>query len=125
MEPTEPQETKEERIARKGKYAMAVLNSPTGSSNHTREKELQHSSKEHGKTLYGSYDIVEGDDSFSSLELLQIMIKHVEQNKIEAFYKTVEGKFIVVLLNSELKGTFPPEFSFQEKIRNSKVNFRL
>ena len=125
MEPTEPQETKEERIARKGKYAMAVLNSPTGSSNHTREKELQHSSKEHGKTLYGSYDIVEGDDSFSSLELLQIMIKHVEQNKIGAFYKTVEGKFIVVLLNSELKGTFPPEFSFQEKIRNSKVNFRL
>ena len=38
MEPTETQETKEERIARKGKYAMAVLNSPLGSSTHTREK---------------------------------------------------------------------------------------
>ena len=38
----ETQESKEERIARKGKYALAVLNSPTGSSNHTREKEYQH-----------------------------------------------------------------------------------
>ena len=48
MKPAEEtQESKEERIARKGKYALAVLNSPTGSSNHTREKEYQHSSKEH------------------------------------------------------------------------------
>ena len=43
MKPAEEtQESKEERIARKGKYALAVLNSPTGSSNHTREKEYQH-----------------------------------------------------------------------------------
>ena len=126
MKPAEEtQESKEERIVRKGKYALAVLNSPTGSSNHKREKEYQHSSKEHGKTLYGSCDIVEGDDSFSSLDLLQIMIKHVEQNKIEAFYKTVDSRFIVVLYNSELKGTFPPEFNFQEKIHSSTVNFRL
>ena len=126
MKPAEEtQESKEERIVRKGKYALAVLNSPTGSSNHKREKEYQHSSKEHGKTLYGSCDIVEGDDSFSSLDLLQIMIKHVEQNKIEAFYKTVDSRFIVVLYNFELKGTFPPEFNFQEKIHSSTVNFRL
>ena len=100
MEPTETQETKEERIARKGKYAMAVLNSPLGSSNHTREKELQHSTKEHGKTLYGSYEIVEGNDSFSSLDLLQVIVNHIDQKNIEAFYKTVEGKFIVVVVNS-------------------------
>ena len=60
-----------------GKYAMAAPNSPTGSSNHTREKELQHSSKEHGKTLHGSYNTIEGDDSLSSLDLLQIMTKHI------------------------------------------------
>ena len=49
MKPAEEtQESKEERIARKGKYALAVLNSPTGSSNHKRAKEYQHS-------LYGSY----------------------------------------------------------------------
>ena len=125
IQPTETQETKEERIARKGKYAMAVLNSPIGTSNHTREKELQHSSKEPGKSLYGSYDVVEGNDSFSSLELLQIMVKHIDQKNTEAFYKTVEGKFIVVLVNSGLKETFPPELNFQGKIQNSKVNFRL
>ena len=60
-----------------GKHAMAAPNSPTGSSNHTREKELQHPSKEHGKTLHGSYNTIEGDDSFSSLDLLQIMTKHI------------------------------------------------
>ena len=125
MEPTETQETKEERIARKGKYAMAVLNSPLGSSTHTKEKELQHSTKEHGKTLYGSYEIVEGNDSFSSLDLLKVIVNHIDQKNIEAFYKTVEGKFIVVLVNSGLKEAFPPELNFQEKIQNTKVNFRL
>ena len=127
MEKTEgKQESKEARIERKGKYVHAVLNSPLGSRNHTREKELQHVSKEREKTLYRSYEISEGNgDSFSNLDLLQVMIRHVKQKDIGAFYKTAEGKFIVVLLDSDLKGTYPSELNFQEKIRNSTVNFRL
>ena len=127
MEKTkEKQESKEERIERKGKYAHAVLNSPLGSRNHTLEKELQYFSKEREKTLYGSYKISEGNgDSFSNLDLLQVMIRHIKQKDIEAFYKTAEGKFIVVLLDSDLKGTYPSELNFQEKNRNSTVNFRL
>ena len=42
MKPAKETQESKERIARKGKYALAVLNSPTGSSNHTREKEYQH-----------------------------------------------------------------------------------
>ena len=127
MEKTkEKQESKEERIERKGKYVHAVLNSPLGSRNHTLEKELQYFSKEREKTLYGSYKISEGNgDSFLNLDLLQVMIRHIKQKDIEAFYKTAEGKFIVVLLDSDLKGTYPSELNFQEKIRNSTVNFRL
>ena len=127
MEKTEgKQESKEERIERKGKYAHAVLNSPLGSRNHTREKELQHVSKEREKTLYRSYEISEGNgDFFSNLDLLQVMIRHIKQKDIGAFHKTAEGKFIVVLLDSDLKGTYPSELNFQEKIRNSTVNFRL
>ena len=87
---------------------------------------MQYFSKEREKTLYGSYEISEGNgDSFSNLDLLQVMIRHIKQKDIEAFYKTAEGKFIVVLLDSDLKGTYPSELNFQEKICNSTVNFRL
>ena len=87
LEKTEgKQESNEERIERKGKYAHVVLNSPLGSRNHTWEKELQHVSKEREKTLYGSYEISEGNgDFFSNLDLLQVMIRHIKQKDIGAF----------------------------------------
>ena len=46
-------QTKDERITRKGKFAKAVLNSPFNSGNHTLEKGNQHHEKEKRKTLYG------------------------------------------------------------------------
>ena len=125
-EPETEQGNKVGRITRKGKYAHAVLNQRLGSGNHTKEKERQHSTKERQKTLFGSYEISEGNaDSFSNLDLLQVTAKHIKQKDIEAFYKTAEGKFIILLLDSDLKETYAHELNFQEKIRNNTVNFRI
>ena len=64
------QETKDERIARKGKFAKALLNSSLSSSNHTLEKENQHHEKERKKNLYGYYNSGEDDLPFvTSLDL--------------------------------------------------------
>ena len=127
MDKTETEQgNKDERIARKEKYAHAVLKSRLSSGNHTKEKERQHSTKERQKTLYGSYEIREGNaDSFSNLDLLQVTAKHIKQKDIEAYYKTAEGKFIIVLLDSDLKETYAHELNFEEKICNNTVNFRI
>ena len=119
-------ENRDERIARKGKYAHAVLNSPHGSRNHTIEKERQHSEKERQKTLYGIYETTGViTDTFSNLELLEATAKHIEHKYIGAFYKIAEGKFVIVLLNPDLKQTYAPKNNFQEKIRDIKVNFQI
>ena len=43
----------------------------------------------------------------------------------QAFYKIANGKFLIVLTDSDLKETFPQELNFQEKIRNDTVNFSI
>ena len=118
--------TKEDRIAKKGNYARAVLNSPLASRKHTREKERQHQEREKQKSLYCTYETAEGNtEFFSNIELLQATARHIGRENIHAFYKIREGIFIVVLINSEIKGTFPQETNFQGEIREKKVNFRL
>ena len=112
-------ENRDERVARKGKYAHALLNSPHGSRNLTVEKERQHSEKERQKTLYGIYETTGGiTDTFSNLELLEATSKHIERKNIGAFYKIAEGKFIIVLLDPDLKQTYVPESNFPKKIRD-------
>ena len=118
--------TKDERIAKKGHYAQAVLNSPLGSSKHTIEKERQHSERVKQKSLYCTYETAEDrTEIFTNLELLQATAPHIGSENIRAFYKIREGIFIVVLINPELKGTFAQETNFQEEIRGIKVNFRI
>ena len=118
--------TKEERIAKKGNYARAVLNSPLASRKHTVEKERQHQEREKQKSLYCTYETAEGKiEFFSNVELLQATTRHIGSESIQAFYKIREGVFIIVLRNSEIKGTFPQETNFQDEIRGKKVNFRL
>ena len=117
---------RDERIAKKGMYAQAVLNSHLGSRDHTVEKERQHSERERQKSLYCMYEIAEGKtETFSNLELLQAAAQHIGSKNISAFYKIREGVFIVVLLNSELKETYAQETNFQEEIRGIKVNCRI
>ena len=117
---------RDERIAKKGMYAQAVLNSHLGSRDHTVEKERQHSERERQKCPYCMYEIAEGKtETFSNLELLQAAAQHIGSKNISAFYKIREGVFIVVLLNSELKETYAQETNFQEEIRGIKVNFRI
>ena len=117
---------RDEKIAKKGMYAQAVLNSPLRSRDHTVEKERQHSERERQKSLYCMYEIAEGKtETFSNIELLEATAQHIGSQNISAFYKIREGVFIVVLLNSELKETYAQETNFQEEIRGIKVNFRI
>ena len=117
---------RDERIAKKGMHAQAVLNSLLGSRDHTVEKERQHSERERQKSLYCMYEIAEDKtETFSNIELLQAPAQHIGSKNISAFYKIRKGVFTVVLLNSELKETYAQETNFQEEIRGIKVNFRI
>ena len=50
--------------------AIAMLNSPLGSRNHTVEKERQHREKETQKSLYCTYETAElSDVMFTNIEL--------------------------------------------------------
>ena len=76
-------QTKDDRIARKGKFAKAVLNSPLSSSNHTLEKEIQHHEKEKRKTLHGYYNSSEDNIPFATgVDLLTATAGHIKQKRI-------------------------------------------
>ena len=117
---------KDERYERKGRFAKIVMNSPNGTRNYTIEKERKHKENEINKTLYGYYNNGTDDLPFIKvLELLRATIKHLNQNHIEAFYKTANGRFVIVLSSEELKGIYSHELNFREQIQNKIFTFRV
>ena len=105
-------QTKDERYERKDKFAKVVMNSPNGTRNYTIEKERKHKENEINKTLYGYYNNGTDDLPFiDPMELLRATIKHLNQNHIEAFYKTANGRFVIVLSSEEQKGIYPHEIN--------------
>ena len=102
----DPQD-KDGRFKRGGEYAKALLNSPVDPKFHTIEKERQHISRENFKTLYGSY---EGSHDkvlqITANELLSAVVKHINKDHIDAFYKTANSRFIIVLKKKEHKESY-------------------
>ena len=92
----DPQD-KDGRYKRNGEYAKALLNSPIDPELHTIEKERQHKSRENFKSLYGSYADSHGKDlQIDANDLLSAVVKHINKDHIDAFYKTANSKFNVV-----------------------------
>ena len=119
-------QTKAERIKKKGEFAKVALNSPLDTRHQTIERERQHKENEIAKTLYGYYGNGTGDLPFTdTVNLLRATIKHVKQNLIEAFYKTANGRFIIVLNNEEHRGIYSQELNFREPIQNENLNLRI
>ena len=121
----DPQD-KDGRFNRGGEYAKALLNSPVDPKFHTIEKERQHKSRENFKTLNGSY---EGSHDkvlqITADELLSAVVKYINKEHIDAFYKTANSRFIIVLKKKEHKETFTHEKNFREKIHNEDIIFRI
>ena len=115
------------RYKRNGEYAKALLNSPTTDPElYTIEREHQHKSRENFKTLYGSYTDSHGKDlQIDAQNLLSAVVKHINKDYIDAFYKTADSKFIVVLKTREQKENFTHEKNFKEKINNEDIIFRI
>ena len=110
---------KDKRYERKGKFAKIVMHSCNGTSNYTIEKEWKHKENEINKTLYGYYNNGTDDLPFIKVvELLRATIKHLTRNHIEAFYKTTNGRFVIVLSSEELKGIYSHEVNFREQMQN-------
>ena len=121
----DPQD-KDGRYKRNGEYAKALLNSPIDPELHTIEKERQHKSRENFKSLYGSYADSHGKDlQIDANDLLSAVVKHINKDHIDAFYKTTNSKFIVVLKKKEHKENFTREKNFKEKIHNEDIIFRI
>lgn len=79
------------------------------------EKEGKYNECEINKTPYGSYSNVTGDLPFTeATELLRATIKYINRDHIEAFYKTANGKFIV-LATDELKTSYSHQINFREQ----------
>ena len=73
------------------------------------------------KTLYGYYN--NGTDNLpfiDTVELLRAAVTHVKQKHIEAFYKTTNNMFIIVLTSDNHKGIYPQERNFKEQVQNEK-----
>ena len=105
---------KDKRYERKGKFAKIVMNSPNGTRNYTIEKEWKHKDYEINKTLYGYYNNGTDDLPFIKVvELLRATIKHLTRNHIEAFYKTTNSRFVIVLSSEQLKGIYSHEVNFR------------
>ena len=119
-------EDKDGRYKKNGEYAKALLNSPINSELHTLEKEHQHKSRENFKSLYGSYvDSHDNELQIDANDLLSVVVKHINRELIDAFYKTAKAKFIVVLKKKEYKESFTHEKNFKERIHNDDIIFRI
>ena len=117
---------KDGRYKKNGEYAKALLNSPINSELHTLEKEHQHKSRENFKSLYGSYvDSHDNKLQIDANDLLIVVVKHINRELIDAFYKTAKAKFIVVLKKKEHKESFTHEKNFKERIHNDDIIFRI
>ena len=118
---------KDGHYKKNGEYAKALLNSPIDPDSHTIEKEHQHKSRENFKSLYGSYADFHGNElQIDAKDLLGAVVKHINKDLIDAFYKTSKSKFIVVLKKKEHKEkNFSHEKNFKERIHNNDTIFRI
>ena len=111
---------REQRIAAKGMYAKAVNGSPPNPELHTREKKAYHKACENAKTLYGSYDCVDGGQTSSgTVGMLWVIVKHVKREHIELFYRTSPHKF------ANLKEYYNHEINFKGKVGDHDHTFRI
>ena len=89
------EQSRDEQIESAGKFAKVVLSSP-GTKDHTLEKENQHKEGVKGRIIYGSYygekDVL---PYMYQEELLKAIIKHIDKNHIEAFYKLQVTKLLL------------------------------
>lgn len=85
--------TKAVRIARKGEYAKQLLIQPQ-IHNVILSRSIR-KNYEMAKILFGFYE--SGLPHIDVLHLLREIIKHIDQQNIDAFYKTSHGKFVIVL----------------------------
>ena len=60
-----------------------------------------------------------------TVELLRATVTHVKQKHIQAFYKTANGMFIIVLTSDDYKRIYPQELNFREQIQNEILNFQI
>ena len=117
---------KDGRYQKGGEYAKALLNSPNNPELHAIEKERQHKTRENFKTLYGSYVDSHGNEPrIAAEDLLKAVVKHINREFIDAFYKTAKAKFIVVLKQKEHKDLFTNEKNFKERIHDDGIIFRI
>ena len=115
-----------ERYGRKRKFGKVVMNSPNGTRNYTIEKEQKHKENEINKNLYDYYNNGTNNLPFvDPMELLRATIKHLNQNHIEAFYKTTNGRFAIVLSSEEQKRIYSHEINFCEQTQNEILTFCL
>ena len=90
------------------------------------KKEWKHKENEINETLYGYYNNGANDIPFIKVVvLLRATIKHFNRNHIEAFYKTTNGTFVIVLTSEELKGIYSHEVNLPEQMQNEIFTFRV
>ena len=63
--------------------------------------------------------------NIASEELLKATIKHVNEEHIEAFYKTANDRFVIVLNSIDLKGFYSHEINFREQVQNMTLTFHI
>ena len=112
------EQSRDEQRESAGKFAKVVMRSP-GIKDHTLEKENQYKEGAKGRTIYGSYygesDVL---PYMSPEELLKAIIKHIDKNHIQAFYKSAGDKFVIVLNSAKLKETYSSGVHFSEQVQN-------
>ena len=102
------------------------MGSPPTPALHTKEKEASHKAREIDKTLYGSYDSVDGGRTSSdTVGMLWVIVKHVKREHTESFYSTSPGNFVIVLKQPNLKGHYNHEINFKGKVGDHGHSFRI
>ena len=118
------EQSRDEQLKSAGQFAKAVMRSPYGNKDHTLEKENQYKEGVKGRTIYGSYHSENGDLPYiDPKELLKAIIKHIDKDHIEAFYKTAGYKFVIVLKDAQLKETYSLRVQFRKQVQNIPLNF--
>ena len=74
--------------------------------------------------MYGYYNNGTDDLPFVKVvELLRATIKDLNWKYIETFYKTTNGRFVILLSSEEVKGIYSHEGKFCELIQNKIFTF--
>ena len=118
------EQSRDEQLKSAGQFAKSVMRSPYETKDHTLEKENQYKEGVKGRTIYGSYHSENGDLPYiDPKELLKAIIRHIDKDHIEAFYKTAGDKFVIVLKDAQLKETYSLRVQFRKQVQNIPLNF--